>query len=379
MTKASAVSNEVFFEAIIKHCKEKPVVDYDGLATETNMSAGGAGNKVRAFLKELEEDGAAWANKAGGQATAGAKVPVVAGVKRKRAARKKVKDEAGGEETTAAASTKMGDYATSSDNEPPRMKPAPYQDGTFAKKVMNKDKGKSKEIVAATSDKGPANKKPARGRAPAKVMQSAPINNSVVEGEETIVVTSNQGPAKNLPAGGETPAKVMKLAPSINSGVEGKELSDAPGEKDLNPAKESFVANPETKTLISAGNSDENEDAMTTVEDEDDLADDVDEDALASAEDPDDVASTEDKDELSSDQDEVVPAISQNAAAPATDEEEIGGPEWLEELLAGSPVARFVPLDEVLVWQKTIPAKPASPWSSDDEADKDELENTTKE
>ncbi|OCT50630.1 hypothetical protein CLCR_07281 [Cladophialophora carrionii] len=370
MTKASAASNEVFFKAIIKHCKEKPVVDYDGLATETNMSAGGAGNKVRAFLKELEEEGAAWANTAGGQATAGAKVPVVAGVKRKRAARKKVKDEAGGEEVTAAASAKMGDYATSSDNEPPRMKPAPYQDGTFAKKVMNKDKGKSKEIVAATSDKGPANKKPARGRAPAKVMQSAPINNSVVEGEETIVVTSNQGPAKNLPARGKTPAKVMKLAPTINSGVEGKELGDAPCEKDLNPAKESSAANPETKTLISAGTSDENEDALTTVEDKDDLAYDEDEDALASA---------NEKAELSSDEDEVVPAISQHAAAQATEEEEIEGPEWLEELLSGSPVARFVPLSEVLVWQKTIPAKPASPWSSDDDADKDELESTKKE
>ncbi|EXJ62571.1 hypothetical protein A1O7_03009 [Cladophialophora yegresii CBS 114405] len=394
-----AVSNEDFYKAIIKHAKEKPVVDYDALATEINISVGGAGNKVRAFLKELEGAGAAWASQDGGQATAGAKAPLVAGAKRKRAAQKKVKDKAGGEGAAAAATAaaKIGDDGPASDNSPPRKKPgrASFSDKSPPRirparvkdGVKAKNKGKGKEIIVATSDKEPNNEKSARSKAHAKVMQSTPTNNSGVEGEEVSVTTSNLEPARSLlVARGKALAKFMQSTPTNNSGVEGKELSDAPDKKDAKPGKERAAAKPETLPTIPAADSDvnedalasdENDDASATYEDEDDPATDEDQYSLPSAVNEDDLAS-EDEDALASDKDEDDLA-SEDGDVVTSDEDELEGPPWMYELLnAPTPPARFMELHEVLEWYEHIPARPADPWTSDEDSDKDEVDNAKK-
>ncbi|KIW75976.1 hypothetical protein Z517_10721 [Fonsecaea pedrosoi CBS 271.37] len=54
------VGNEAFLAACIKYAKEKVTVDFEALAKELKMSKGGAANKFRTIMKQLEEDGAVW-------------------------------------------------------------------------------------------------------------------------------------------------------------------------------------------------------------------------------------------------------------------------------------------------------------------------------
>ncbi|KIW70951.1 hypothetical protein PV04_03178 [Phialophora macrospora] len=210
-----STGGEVFLKACIKYAKEKPSIDYDAVAQETGMSVGGAANKVRGFLKELEDAGAAWVKKDGNQATVGAKDVVAAGTKRKRTAKKNAKDDASNDD---AAKISEDDIASAT--EPAKKKQARGK-GTIKDKIgMNKDKGK--EVVVAVPEKEPAKKKPAHGKAPAKAMQPAP---------------------------------------TINSEDEGEELSDAAGKKKVKPAKKRAAPKAKAKTTISAPTSaDEDED-----------------------------------------------------------------------------------------------------------------------
>ncbi|KIV91334.1 hypothetical protein PV10_05882 [Exophiala mesophila] len=62
MPPKTTVSPDAFLAACIKHAKEKVVVNFDALAQEVGMSSGGAANKYRLMMKQLEEQGAAWAS-----------------------------------------------------------------------------------------------------------------------------------------------------------------------------------------------------------------------------------------------------------------------------------------------------------------------------
>ncbi|KAG9783031.1 hypothetical protein KCU88_g3189, partial [Aureobasidium melanogenum] len=87
----TAMSNEAFLSACIKHGKEKLSVNFDTLAEELKMSAGGAANKYRALMKQFESEGAAWANKDGTPTPQ--KPKPAAGTKRKAPVKKEPKDE----------------------------------------------------------------------------------------------------------------------------------------------------------------------------------------------------------------------------------------------------------------------------------------------
>ncbi|KAJ4537077.1 hypothetical protein HRR90_002152 [Exophiala dermatitidis] len=87
----AAMSNEAFLSACIKHGKEKLSVNFDTLAEELKMSAGGAANKYRALMKQFESEGAAWANKDGTPTPQ--KPKPAAGSKRKAPVKKEPKDE----------------------------------------------------------------------------------------------------------------------------------------------------------------------------------------------------------------------------------------------------------------------------------------------
>ncbi|OAP61147.1 hypothetical protein AYL99_03348 [Fonsecaea erecta] len=91
-------SNAVFLAACIKYAKEKIVVDFEALSKELGMSKGGAANKFRIIIKQLEEDGAAWISKVDKEPNA----PPATSTKRKAPAKKdsdkaqiSVKDEGG--------------------------------------------------------------------------------------------------------------------------------------------------------------------------------------------------------------------------------------------------------------------------------------------
>ncbi|EXJ79994.1 hypothetical protein A1O3_08280 [Capronia epimyces CBS 606.96] len=90
----AVMSNDTFLAACIKHGKEKLAVNFDTLAKDLNMSAGGAANKFRNIMKQFESEGAAWANK--DTATASPKTKTTASTKRKATSKK---DEIEGEDS----------------------------------------------------------------------------------------------------------------------------------------------------------------------------------------------------------------------------------------------------------------------------------------
>ncbi|OAL35530.1 hypothetical protein AYO20_05149 [Fonsecaea nubica] len=79
------VGNEAFLAACIKYAKEKVTVDFEALAKELKMSKGGAANKFRTIMKQLEEDGAVWSSM---DDQAEAKSTSATGVKRKATTKK---------------------------------------------------------------------------------------------------------------------------------------------------------------------------------------------------------------------------------------------------------------------------------------------------
>jgi hypothetical protein len=180
---------------------------------------------VRAFLKELEDAGAAWVKKDGKQASVGTKDVVAAGTKRKRAAKKNAKEDAGDDDAAAA---KFGEDDTASDTESAKKKQARGGATIKDKIVMNKDKGK--EVIVGTSGQQLVKKKPAHGKAPAKAMQSA----STIDSED-----------------------------------EDEKLSDAAGKKDLKPAKKRAArkVKTKTKTTISAPTSDDEDEDVGSATD----------------------------------------------------------------------------------------------------------------
>ncbi|KIW27289.1 uncharacterized protein PV07_07041 [Cladophialophora immunda] len=160
--------NEAFLAACIKYAKEKVTVDFEALANELKMSKGGAANKFRAIMKQLEEDGAAWTTK---DDKAEPQAAAATGGKRKATAKKGAPNK-----SLARITPKTKDEITSSetdetDNEPPKKKARGKATKTNAAKLAEgaeidndadvattlakKSKGKGvKKVNPATPDEG---------------------------------------------------------------------------------------------------------------------------------------------------------------------------------------------------------------------------------
>ncbi|EXJ83811.1 hypothetical protein A1O1_07438 [Capronia coronata CBS 617.96] len=93
----AVVSNDTFLVACIKHGKDKLSVNFDTLAKDLNMSAGGAANKFRSIMKQFENEGAAWANKDPAAATP-PRTKAPAGTKRKAPLKKEASEDDDSEE-----------------------------------------------------------------------------------------------------------------------------------------------------------------------------------------------------------------------------------------------------------------------------------------
>ncbi|KAJ9634105.1 hypothetical protein H2204_006436 [Knufia peltigerae] len=122
----STMDNDAFLARCIKHSKEKINVDWEAFSRDTGMSVGGARNKFRAIMKQLEEAGAAWcARDADGNpittfTTSPRKTATAGGTKRKadsetKTTAKKIKAEDDG--ATAATTADADD-----EGEPPKKK-----------------------------------------------------------------------------------------------------------------------------------------------------------------------------------------------------------------------------------------------------------------
>lgn len=70
--KAEAgAGSDAFLVACIKCSKAKLEVDFDAVAKATGLSKGGANNKFRAIMKQLENEGAMWASTGAGNGIIG--------------------------------------------------------------------------------------------------------------------------------------------------------------------------------------------------------------------------------------------------------------------------------------------------------------------
>ncbi|KIX10115.1 uncharacterized protein Z518_01196 [Rhinocladiella mackenziei CBS 650.93] len=113
-----AISTDAFLALCIKHGKEKLSVNFDTLAKEAGLSAGGAANKFRNIMNQFEKGGAAWANKdaKGDTATSPAKAKSTGGTKRKPAAKKATSDD-------GAVATNSADDDIAKHPEPAKKRP----------------------------------------------------------------------------------------------------------------------------------------------------------------------------------------------------------------------------------------------------------------
>ncbi|KIX98264.1 uncharacterized protein Z520_06344 [Fonsecaea multimorphosa CBS 102226] len=136
--------NEVFLAACIKYAKEKVVVDFEKLASELKMSKGGAANKYRAIMKQLEEEGAGWNTK---DDKAEPKATPAAGVKRKAPSKKTAPPE-------HSVKAEGGSTSEEAGNEPPKKKArGKATKKNAAKLAEGSDNDKEADVATTTAKK----------------------------------------------------------------------------------------------------------------------------------------------------------------------------------------------------------------------------------